>query len=73
MQKEKLKPQDAKKRFMETVRKNILAKLDERGRDCEDLFVVQGGSIICELPSDFFSNYELPPGFKIEMKFIAKQ
>ena len=36
-------------------------------------FTIEGSSIICELPDDFFNLYDIPANTKIEMKFISKK
>lgn len=36
-------------------------------------FTIEGSSIMCELPENFFSNFDIPTGTKIEMKFISKK
>lgn len=39
----------------------------------QNLFVVEGSSIMCNIPDDFFELYEIPANTKIEMKFVTKK
>jgi hypothetical protein len=38
-----------------------------------DCFKIEGSSIICNLPPNYFNLYDIPENTKIEMKFITKK
>jgi hypothetical protein len=38
-----------------------------------DCFKVEGSSIMCNLPQEYFAAFEIPKDVKIEMKFILKK
>lgn len=73
MKKEKLGPQAAKKKFVESIARNLNLLLKQAGNeDRIGMFTVQENSIICDIPSDFFHDYEIAP-IKVEMKFVVKR
>ena len=74
MIKKVLKQQEAKKEFIKSIHKWLGITLDKNGK-CEykDNFYIQDSSIICELPTCYFDQFEIPEGMKIEMKFTVKK
>lgn len=74
MQKKMLKPQEAKKEFVNSIHNWLMATLDEMGNgEYKDNFYIQDSSIMCELPTCYFNSYDIPEGMKIEMKFTVKK
>lgn len=73
MKKEKLGQQAAKKKFVESVCRNLneLLRLNKH-EDRIGMFSVQDSSIFCDIPADFFRDYEIAP-MRIEMKFVVKK
>ena len=69
-----LSAQATKMEFINSIHNWLMRTLRERGNEqyC-DCFKVEGGSIMCNLPSNFFDRYDIPAGTRIEMKFIAKK
>lgn len=38
-----------------------------------DCFKIEGSSIMCSLPTNYFNNFDIPAGQRIEIKFISKK
>lgn len=71
--KEKISATAAKAKFVESIYSWLIATLKKVGNgDYKDMFTIEGSSIMCNLPSNYFSRYEIPEGMRIEMKFIKK-
>lgn len=74
MQKEKLTAQGAKNEFVKSIHKWLMNTLNTpENKQYQECFKIEGSSIMCALPDNFFYNFEIPSGIKIEMKFIAKK
>lgn len=72
--KKTISSQAAKKEFVNSIHKWLLRSLDANGNGkYKDIFQIEGSSIICSLPSNYFNLYEIPENTKIEMKFILKK
>lgn len=72
--KQTLNAQAAKKEFVKSIHNWLTRTLDERGHgQFKENFLLQDSSIMCEIPSCFFDNFEIPEGLKIEMKFTVKK
>lgn len=69
-----LNTQETKKEFINSIFNWLQNTLATNGHaEYADMFQVENSSIMCDLPQNFFSNFEIPEGTKIEMKFIAKK
>lgn len=74
MEKEKLSTQAAKNEFVKSIHNWLMNTLRQNGKEeYSDCFTIEGSSIMCSLPSNYFDRYDIPAGIKIEMKFIAKK
>ena len=74
MEKEKLSTQAAKNEFVKSIHNWLMNTLRQNGKEeYSDCFTIEGSSIMCNLPSNYFDRYDIPAGIKIEMKFIAKK
>lgn len=74
MSKQLLNAQQTKKEFVQSIHNWLMRTLDDRGRsEYKDCFTIEGSSIMCELPQCYFSQFDIPAGTKIEMKFISKK
>ena len=74
MEKEKLSTQATKAEFVKSIHNWLMKTLETNGKaEYKDCFTIQGSSIMCNLPSNYFNLYEIPEGTRIEMKFIAKK
>ena len=72
--KEALGANATKSMFVSSIYNWLIATMKKVGNgDYTDMFKVEGSSIICNLPDNYFSRYSIPAGTKIEMKFIAKK
>lgn len=74
MAKEMLSTQATKKKFIESVYGGLLQILKNNGKEqYSNMFSIEGSSIMCDLPSNYFNIYDIPEGTRIEMKFVAKK
>lgn len=72
--KQLLTAQATKTEFQKSIHKWLQKTLnDNYGDKYNDIFKIEGSSIMCELPQEFFNNFDIPAGTKIEMKFVAKK
>ena len=72
--KEVLSSTATKAHFVDSIYKWLMRTLDEVGNgEYKDCFQKDGSSIICSLPDNYFHQYLIPHGTKIEMKFINKK
>ena len=74
MEKKTLTAAATKIEFIKSIHKWLMKTLIGNGFEkyC-NRFNIEGSSIICELPQDYFSDFDIPEGTKIEMKFITKK
>ena len=72
--KKELSAQAAKIEFVNSIYTWLQRTLIERGNEqyC-DCFKVEGSSIICNFPDNYFDLYTIPTNMKIEMKFVVKK
>ena len=69
-----LGPQQTKNEFVKSIHTWLLKTLDKNGNgEYKDNFVLDGSSIMCNVPTCYFADMEIPEGIKIEMKFILKK
>ena len=74
MDKKELSAQATKAEFIKSIHNWLMNTLKQLGREeYQKCFKIEGSSIICELPDNYFDNYEIPSGTRIEMKFITKK
>ena len=74
MKKEVLTVQAAKNEFVKHFYRYIMKSLKQNGNEqYSECFKMEGSSIICNLPENFFTDYVIPTDTKIEIKFIAKK
>ena len=72
--KEALGVNATKNMFVNSIYNWLIATLKKVGNgDYTDMFKIEGSSIICNVPTNYFSRYSIPEGTKIEMKFINKK
>ena len=74
MNKEKLGPAATKAEFVKSIHRGLLKILKDMGNEqYSDCFKIEGSSIICNLPPNYFDLYDIPENTKIEIKFITKK
>lgn len=74
MTKDVLNSSKTKTEFIKSIHTWLMNTLEARGYEkYKDNFKIDGSSIICHLPPDFFTFYEIPANTCIEMKFISKK
>ena len=72
--KEVLNASKAKAEFVKSIHNWLMRTLEQNNKtEYKNCFTIEGSSIMCELPVDYFNNFEIPTGTKIEMKFISKK
>lgn len=74
MENEILNVTQTKQKFLDSIYRGLMRLLEENGKpEYKDCFYIEGMSIMCNVPDDYFDNYAIPQGTKIEMKFINKK
>lgn len=74
MEKKELSSMSAKNEFVKSIYNWLQRTLKDLGNEqYSDCFTIEGSSIMCKLPSNFFHMYTIPADTKIEMKFISKK
>ena len=74
MNKEILSAQATKNEFVKSIHHWLMNTLEHNNKEqYKDCFKIEGSSIICSLPVDYFSMFDIPAYTKIEMKFISKK
>ena len=72
--KEVLNSTKAKAEFIQSIHHWLMLTLERNDKsEYKDCFTVEGSSIMCILPTNYFNNFDIPAGTKIEMKFISKK
>ena len=72
--KKELTAQGTKTEFIKSIYSWIMETLDKKGKSqYKDCFKIEGSSIMCYLPDDYFNFFTIPENTRIEMKFIAKK
>lgn len=70
----KLNATTTKSEFVQSIHKWLIQTLKRNGHEeYSDCFTIEGSSIICDLPANFFNAYEIPENTRIEMKFVTKK
>lgn len=63
-----------KTEFINSIYKWLMNTLETNNKaEYKDCFVIEGSSIICNLPVNYFNMHTIPENTKIEMKFITKK
>jgi hypothetical protein len=74
MDKKELSSQGAKNEFVKSIHKWLMSTLDRNGKsEYKNCFTIEGSSIMCQLPDNYFTEFTIPSGTKIEMKFVSKK
>lgn len=74
MDKKELSAQATKAEFIKSIHNWLMNTLKQLGREeYSNCFTIEGSSIICNLPDNYFNLYSIPANTKIEMKFISKK
>lgn len=74
MNKKTLSVNATKAEFVKSIHNWLMNTLEKNNKaDYKDCFTIEGSSIICQLPQDYFNLYSIPANTKIEMKFISKK
>lgn len=72
--KEVLNANKAKAEFVKSIHNWLMHTLEQNNKaEYKNCFTIEGSSIMCELPTDYFNLFDIPAGTKIEMKFISKK
>ena len=72
--KEVLNANKAKAEFVKSIHNWLMRTLEQNNKiEYKKCFTIEGSSIMCELPTDYFNSFDIPAGTKIEMKFISKK
>ena len=72
--KETLTAAKTKVEFIKSIHKWLMATLERNEKsEYKSCFTIEGSSIMCELPSNYFRDFNIPEGTKIEMKFVIKK
>lgn len=72
--KEVLSANKAKAEFVQSIHHWLMLTLERNGKEeYKDCFTIDGSSIMCNLPINYFNNFDIPANTKIEMKFITKK
>ena len=72
--KEVLNSTKTKAEFIQSIHHWLMLTLERNGKEeYKDCFTIEGSSIMCQLPQDYFNLYSIPADTKIEMKFISKK
>ena len=72
--KEVLNANKTKAEFVKSIHNWLMRTLEQNNKaEYKNCFTIEGSSIICNLPTNYFNNFDIPAGTKIEMKFISKK
>ena len=73
-EKRTLNANETKSEFVKSIHNWLLDTLDRVGNGAyKSCFKIEGSSIICDLPPEYFTHFNIPANTKIEMKFITKR
>lgn len=65
---------ETKKEFIESIHNWLMNTLEKLNRsEYKKCFTIDGSSIMCDLPPEYFTYFEIPENTRIEMKFITKR
>ena len=73
-EKRTLNANETKKEFIESIHHWLLDTLRRNNKDgYQKCFNIVDNSIICDLPPEYFTCFNIPENTRIEMKFITKR
>lgn len=73
-EKRRLNATETKQEFIGSIHNWLMHTLERLDRsEYKKCFTIDGSSIMCELPPEYFTNFEIPEGTRIEMKFVTKR
>ena len=74
MANELLSARATKDEFIKSIHTWLMRTLEQNDKsEFKDCFTIEGSSIMCNLPENYFNLYDIPANTKIEMKFISKK
>lgn len=74
MEKETLTANATKVEFIKSIYNWLMKTLDANDfSEYKECFQIEGSSIMCKLPKNYFNYCNIPENTKIEMKFITKK
>lgn len=69
-----LSAQATKNEFVKSIHHWLMNTLEKNSKEqYKNCFTIEGSSIMCQLPQDYFNLFDIPANTKIEMKFISKK
>ena len=72
--KEILTATKTKSEFIQSIHTWLMRTLEQNDKsEYKNCFTIEGSSIMCNLPVNYFNNFDIPEDTKIEMKFISKK
>ena len=72
--KKALNATQTKAEFVKSIHNWLMRTLEQNNKaEYKNCFTIEGSSIMCELPTDYFNLFDIPANTKIEMKFISKK
>lgn len=72
--KEVLSANKTKAEFIQSIHHWLMLTLERNDKEeYKNCFTIEGSSIMCNLPTNYFNNFDIPTNTKIEMKFISKK
>ena len=72
--KEVLTATKTKSEFIQSIYNWLMLTLEKNGKEeYKNCFTIEGSSIMCNLPTNYFNMVDIPANTKIEMKFISKK
>lgn len=74
MKKTSLSANKTKIEFVKSIYRWLMNTLSQNEKsEYKECFTLEGASIMCKLPPDYFDLYEIPANTIIEIKFITKK
>ena len=74
MDKKTLNAAATKSEFVSSIYKWLMTTLENNGKEeYKNCFSIEGSSIMCTLPNNYFNTCSIPDNTRIEMKFISKK
>lgn len=74
MEKKVLSAQATKAEFISSIYKWLMTTLEANEKEeYKECFTIEGSSIMCSLPDNYFNLYSIPENTRIEMKFVSKR
>lgn len=74
MEKKQLTAQGTKAEFINSIYNWLMKTLEQNDKsEYKKCFTIEGSSIMCALPDEYFNLFSIPENTRIEMKFITKR